>query len=154
MPREYRHIQEYIQEDEKEIMELRYQGKTGREIREKIVYRRQISPVFSVLSSDMDTTLNAYILFQRRFRNPPDTPAAVPFQIASPRECLYPIFLFPGGKPSSPILIRCLTGDFLEHTAEIGHTVEVACQHGFRGGIPVVQHGFCTVNPQAALKSF
>ena len=31
MPREYRHIQEY----EKEILELRAQGKTGREIREK-----------------------------------------------------------------------------------------------------------------------
>ncbi|MBQ8398218.1 MAG: imidazolonepropionase [Clostridia bacterium] len=37
MPREYRHIQEY----EKEIMELRSQGKTGREIREKFGFSKK-----------------------------------------------------------------------------------------------------------------
>ena len=38
MSREYRHIQEY----EKEIMELRAQGKTGREIREKFGFSKTI----------------------------------------------------------------------------------------------------------------
>jgi len=37
MPRGYRHIQEY----EKEIMELRAQGKTGREIREKFGFNKK-----------------------------------------------------------------------------------------------------------------
>ena len=37
MPREYRHIQEY----EKEILELRAQGKTGREIREKFGFSKK-----------------------------------------------------------------------------------------------------------------
>lgn len=37
MSREYRHIQEY----EKEIMELRAQGKTGREIREKFGFSKK-----------------------------------------------------------------------------------------------------------------
>ena len=37
MPRGYRHIQEY----EKEIMELRAQGKTGREIREKFGFSKK-----------------------------------------------------------------------------------------------------------------
>ena len=37
MPREYRHIQEY----EKEILELRTQGKTGREIREKFGFSKK-----------------------------------------------------------------------------------------------------------------
>lgn len=37
MTREYRHIQEY----EKEIMELRAQGKTGREIREKFGFSKK-----------------------------------------------------------------------------------------------------------------
>ena len=37
MPREYRHIQEY----EKEILELRAQGKTGREIREKLGFSKK-----------------------------------------------------------------------------------------------------------------
>ena len=37
MSREYRHIQEY----EKEIMELRAQGKTGREIRERFGFSKK-----------------------------------------------------------------------------------------------------------------
>ena len=37
MPRGYRHIQEY----EKEIMELKAQGKTGREIREKFGFSKK-----------------------------------------------------------------------------------------------------------------
>ena len=37
MPREYRHIQEY----EKEILELKAQGKTGREIREKFGFSKK-----------------------------------------------------------------------------------------------------------------
>ena len=37
MPRGYRHIQEY----EKEILELRAQGKTGREIREKFGFSKK-----------------------------------------------------------------------------------------------------------------
>ena len=37
MPREYRHIQEY----EKEILELRAQGKTGREIQEKFGFSKK-----------------------------------------------------------------------------------------------------------------
>ncbi len=37
MPRGYRHIQEY----EKEILELRGQGKTGREIREKFGFSKK-----------------------------------------------------------------------------------------------------------------
>ena len=37
MPREYRHIQEY----EKEILELRAQGKAGREIREKFGFSKK-----------------------------------------------------------------------------------------------------------------
>ncbi len=37
MPRGYRHIQEY----EKEIVELRSQGKTGREIREKFGFSKK-----------------------------------------------------------------------------------------------------------------
>ena len=43
MPREYRHIQEY----EKEILELRAQGKTGREIREKFVFSKSNMTILS-----------------------------------------------------------------------------------------------------------
>lgn len=69
MSREYRHIQEY----EKEIMELRAKGKTGREIREKFGFsKKQYENFFNRYNRRQDK-IAAGIAIRKKGRPTKDT---------------------------------------------------------------------------------
>jgi len=69
MPREYRHIQEY----EKEIMELRAQGKTGREIREKFGFSKKQYDNFITRYNRRQNKIVAGIAIRKKGRPSKDT---------------------------------------------------------------------------------
>ena len=69
MSREYRHIQEY----EKEIMELRAQGKTGREIREKFGFSKKQYDNFITRYNRRQDKIAAGIAIRKKGRPPKDT---------------------------------------------------------------------------------
>ena len=69
MSREYRHIQEY----EKEIMELRAQGKTGREIREKFGFSKKQYENFITRYNRRQDKIAAGIAIRKKGRPPKDT---------------------------------------------------------------------------------
>ncbi len=64
MPRSYRHIQEY----EKEIMELRSKGKTGREICEQLGFTRKQYENFITRYNKKQQNLEAGIALKRKGR--------------------------------------------------------------------------------------
>ena len=66
---EYRHIQEY----EKEIMELRAQGKTGREIREKFGFSKKQYDNFITRYNRRQDKIAAGIAIRKKGRPPKDT---------------------------------------------------------------------------------
>ena len=69
MSREYRHIQEY----EKEIMELRAQGKTGREIREKFGFSKKQYDNFITRYNRRQNKIVAGIAIRKKGRPSKDT---------------------------------------------------------------------------------
>ena len=69
MPREYRHIQEY----EKEIMELRAQGQTGREIREKFGFSKKQYDNFITRYNRRQNKIVAGIAIRKKGRPSKDT---------------------------------------------------------------------------------
>ena len=69
MSREYRHIQE----DEKEIRELRAQGKTGREIREKFGFSKKQYENFITRYNRRQDKIAAGIAIRKKGRPPKDT---------------------------------------------------------------------------------
>ena len=68
MPRSYRHMQDY----EKEIMELREQGLTGRQIQEKIGYRKKQYENFITRYNRRQDKIAAGIALKRKGRPPND----------------------------------------------------------------------------------
>ena len=68
MPRSYRHIQEY----DKEIMELRSKGKTGREICEKLGFSRKQYENFITRYNKKQQKLESGMLLKRKGRPPKD----------------------------------------------------------------------------------
>ena len=69
MPRGYRHIQEY----EKEILELRAQGKTGREIREKFGFSKKQYDNFITRYNRRQDKIAAGIAIKKRGRPAKDS---------------------------------------------------------------------------------
>ena len=68
MPRSYRHIQEY----EKEIMELREQGLTGRQIQEKFGFSKKQYENFITRYNRKQDKIAAGIALKRKGRPPMD----------------------------------------------------------------------------------
>ena len=69
MSRGYRHIQEY----EKEILELRAQGKTGREIREKFGFSKKQSDNFITRYNRRQDKIAAGVAIKKRGRPAKDS---------------------------------------------------------------------------------
>ena len=69
MPRGYRHIQEY----EKEILELRAQGKTGREIREKFGFSKKQYDNFITRYNRRQDKIAAGVAIKKRGRPAKDS---------------------------------------------------------------------------------
>ena len=69
MPRGYRHIQEY----EKEILELRAQGKTGREIQEKFGFSKKQYENFITRYNRRQDKIAAGIAIKKKGRPAKDT---------------------------------------------------------------------------------
>ena len=81
MSREYRHIQEY----EKEIMELRAQGKTGREIREKYGFSKKQYENFINRYNRRQDKIAAGIAIRKKGRPSKDTTVTAEDKLADLR---------------------------------------------------------------------
>ena len=81
MSREYRHIQEY----EKEIMELRAQGKTGREIREKFGFSKKQYENFINRYNRRQDKIAAGIAIRKKGRPSKDIPVTAEDKLADLR---------------------------------------------------------------------
>ena len=81
MPREYRHIQEY----EKEILELRAQGKTGREIREKFGFSKKQYEGFITRYNRRQDKISAGIAIKKKGRPSKDSVVTEEDKIANLR---------------------------------------------------------------------
>ena len=81
MPRGYRHIQEY----EKEILELRAQGKTGREIREKFGFSKKQYDNFITRYNRRQDKIAAGITIKKKGRPAKDSVATEEDKLADLR---------------------------------------------------------------------
>ena len=81
MPRSYRHIKEY----EKEILELRAQGKTGREIREKFGFSKKQYDNFITRYNRRQEKIAAGVAIKKRGRPAKDSVATEEDKLADLR---------------------------------------------------------------------